>query len=134
MKDAQEAGVALRGLGIDLALVSSATRTRETFAALGLDVPAQFLDELYFGGTETLLSIIGKTGDDVESLLVVGHAPTIPGLVAELAQASDEQAAIEAEGWYPTATFTSFTLDGPWADLASHDFGEVRFERIARPE
>ena len=54
VQDSQEAGVELAALSVDYALVSTAVRTRETFAATGLDVPAEFQDALYFHGTETM--------------------------------------------------------------------------------
>ncbi|NHB85439.1 hypothetical protein G7085_14665 [Tessaracoccus sp. HDW20] len=78
--DSEAAGLALRGLGLQLALVSTATRTRETFGSLGLDIPAIYLDDLYFGGTDAALSAIAATDDAVTGLLVVGHAPPSPTL------------------------------------------------------
>ncbi len=133
VQDSQEAGVELASLGIDYALVSAATRTRETFAATGLAVPAEFQDALYYHGTETMLARIGETSDDVHSLLVIGHAPTIPSLTAELAYASDRQAADEAQCWYPTAAFSAFEFEGSWTGLAEGDFSTVRLAAIRRP-
>lgn len=133
VQDAQEAGRALATLGLQYALVSSAQRTRETFAALGLDIPVEFQDALYHSGTETMLQRIGETDPDVGGLLVIGHAPTIPSLVAELAYASDRREADQAQCWFPTAAYTSFVIDGDWADLADGDFRGVRLEGITRP-
>ncbi|MBK7822571.1 MAG: histidine phosphatase family protein [Tessaracoccus sp.] len=133
VQDSQAAGIELVALGVDHALVSTATRTRETFAATGVDVPAEFQDALYFHGTETMLARIGETSDDVHCLLVIGHAPTIPSLTAELAYASDRRAADEAQCWYPTAAYSTFEFEGSWADLADGDFGAVRLTAIRRP-
>ncbi|MFT3887903.1 MAG: histidine phosphatase family protein [Arachnia sp.] len=133
VQDAQEAGVELAALGVDHALVSTATRTRETFAATGLNVPVEYQDALYYSGTETMLARIGETADDVSCLLVIAHAPTIPSLTAELAYASDRQAADEAQCWYPTAAFSTFEFEGSWADLAASDLRSVRFAAIRRP-
>ncbi len=133
VQDSQEAGVELAALGVDYALVSTAIRTRETFAATGLDVPAEFQDALYYHGTETMLARIGETGDEVQCLLVIAHAPTIPSLTAELAYASDRNAADEAQCWYPTAAFSTFEFEGTWADLAEGDFATVRLASIRRP-
>jgi phosphohistidine phosphatase len=133
VQDSQEAGVELAALGVDYALVSTAIRTRETFAATGLDVPAEFQDALYYHGTETMLVRIGETGDEVQCLLVIAHAPTIPSLTAELAYASDRNAADEAQCWYPTAAFSTFEFEGRWADLAEGDFATVRLASIRRP-
>lgn len=132
VQDAQEVGIELRGLGLQHALVSTATRTRQTFAALGLDLTVEYLDSLYHDGTETMLRHITGTGPEVTGLLVVGHAPTIPGLAAWLSQSCDPEQADAMLGWYPTASFTEFTFDGAWADLLDLDGDHVRLERIQR--
>ncbi|GAA4890880.1 histidine phosphatase family protein [Tessaracoccus lubricantis] len=132
VQQAQEAGVELRALGIDHALVSTAQRTRQTFAALGLDVPAEFQDALYHHGTETVLQRISETDDSVQALLVVGHAPTIPSLVAELAYASNRAEADQAQCHFPASTYSAFSFDGSWADLADGDFSAVRLDGIER--
>ena len=55
VQDAQEAGLQLRPLGLEHALVSTATRARQTFAALGLDIPVEYLDDLYYEGVDALI-------------------------------------------------------------------------------
>jgi phosphohistidine phosphatase len=80
-----------------------------------------------------MLVRIGETGDEVQCLLVIAHAPTIPSLTAELAYASDRNAADEAQCWYPTAAFSTFEFEGRWADLAEGDFATVRLASIRRP-
>ncbi|AQX16339.1 putative protein [Tessaracoccus sp. O5.2] len=133
VQDAQSAGRELAALGLQYAIVSSSTRTRETFAALGLDIPAEFQDALYYSGTETMLQRIGETDPEVTGLLVIGHAPSIPSLVAELAYASDRSEADQAQCWFPTSAYTTFSVDGDWADLADGDFSIVRLEGTNRP-
>ena len=115
--DAAAAGMALRSLGLTHALVSTATRTRETFEALGLDLSATYLDDLYFGGTDTALRLIGATDDAVSGLIVVGHAPTIPDLAARLLFTGNPREADRVGSWFPTAAYSSFALEGPWGDL-----------------
>lgn len=132
VQDAQEAGLKLRTLGLQYALVSTATRTRQTFAALGMDIPAEFLDSLYFDGTESMLRHISETDPAVTGLLVVGHAPDIPALAAQLSYASNPREADALQCWYPTSTFTEFTFDGEWADLAPFELNHVKLERIER--
>lgn len=131
-QEAQVAGMELAGRGIQLALVSTATRTRETFAALGLDIPVEFMDALYFGGTDTMLQRIAETEESVTGLIVIGHAPTIPGLVAELAYESNPQEADQAQCWYPTSAVSSFLLASTWATLADRDYTGVQLETIRR--
>lgn len=129
---AAEVGQDLAELGLERALVSTATRTRQTFEALGLDIPAEFLEVLYRDGTETALQRIAETDPAVSGLLVVGHAPVIPALSAQLAYASDRREADELQCSYPTATFTEFTFDGEWADLEPDHLDHVRLERVTR--
>ena len=133
VQDAQEAGLALSRLGLQHALVSTAARTRETFTALGLGIPAEYLDDLYSGGTSTLLRRIGEVSDDVTGLLVVGHAPTIPSLVADLTFASDPDGADDAAAWYPTSAYASFTFDGTWRALADGDVERIVGAGVIRP-
>ena len=93
VQDAQEAGLQLRPLGLEHALVSTATRARQTFAALGLDIPVEYLDDLYYEGVDALIRHISETDPAVNGLLVVGHAPTIPALASHLGNASNSQEA-----------------------------------------
>ncbi|HMR48681.1 MAG TPA: histidine phosphatase family protein [Arachnia sp.] len=131
-QEARVAGLELAGRGLQLALVSTATRTRETFASLGLDIRAEFMDALYFGGTDAMLQRIGETDESVKGLIVIGHAPTIPGLVAELAYESNPQEADQAQCWYPTSAVSSFLVASSWATLAERDYSGVQFETIRR--
>lgn len=132
IQDAQEAGALLRNLGLQHALVSTATRARQTFAALGLDIPVDYLDSLYRDGTETLLRHISETDPQVSGLLVVGHAPTIPALASQLTRHVDRETANSLAGWYPTACFTQFTFDGDWSSVASLSPENIRLERVER--
>ena len=132
VQDAQEAGLALRRLGLQHALVSTAARTRETFTALGLDIPAEHLDALYMGGTDTIARLVSEVDDDITGLLVVGHAPSIPGLAATLAFRADPGDADDIGAWFPTAAYSLFTLEGSWSDLAE-GIG-ARHEVTKRPE
>lgn len=129
---AQEAGKTLAGLGLQYALVSTATRTRQTFAALGLDIPVEYQDALYHDGTETMLQRISETDDAVTGLIVVGHAPTIPSLSAQLSYASAPNQADELQCHFPTSAFAEFTFEGSWADLDRDNLEHVRFKDIQR--
>lgn len=133
IQDAQEAGVQLRPLGLEYALVSTATRARQTFAALGLDIPVEYLDGLYREGPDVLLEHIGETDPSINNLLVVGHAPTIPVLAGHLASTSDREEAKNIQRSYPAATFTEFTLDDDWASLASLALDHLTMTRTVRP-
>lgn len=117
-KEAAEAGAMLQGLGISHVLCSSATRTRETLACLGLgDVQVEYMDALYNCGSETLVQRIGEIDDEVAALLVIGHSPAIPTLASELTWRQDQAQANDIQCFYPTAAFSQFTLEGSWSSL-----------------
>ena len=74
------------GVGrIDLVLCSSALRARQTWQATALDAPVRYLDELYGGGIEDIVEILAGTPADARTVLVLGHAPTIPATAHDLA-------------------------------------------------
>ncbi len=145
--DARNAGILLREAGLEYALVSTATRARQTFAELGLnlnaeyadvlddaelDIPVEYLDDLYYAGSDAILSYIAETDPAISGLIVVGHAPSIPALAAQLSYATDHTQADQLQCWFPTATFAEFVFDGQWADLAPFELGHVTLERIHR--
>ena len=119
-RDAREVGQWLRLVGVDVALVSSSARTTETFIELGLDCRAEYMDALYNCDVETLRQRIGEMGQDVATVLVVGHSPTIPALAAELLSATQPRQADDLRCHFPTATVTGFEVEGPWSELGEH--------------
>ncbi len=108
--------LALRG--VDLALCSSALRTRQTFECTGLACQVQVMRALYSGGVDTMRQRISEIGEEIGTLLVVGHAPTIPALASQLSYSSDPAQADQMGCWYPPATLTEIQIDGPWSGLA----------------
>lgn len=120
-------GVQLRKVGIDLILVSSATRTRQTAEALGLSVPVLASDEIYNAGAQQILSQILEVPERYNRVLVVGHAPGIPALAHLLADASSEATARAVIAYrYPPATLSSLTVHTAWAKLRSATLTSAR--------
>lgn len=102
-------------------LCSTATRTRQTALATGLDAPARLDVGLYDASPEDVLSRVRATDAAVHTLLVVGHAPGVPSLAAQLIDsgtADGRRAADELLGHFPTAALAVLRFDGPWAELA----------------
>lgn len=120
-RQAGEVGRTLAMRGVGHALVSSALRTRQTFEETGLECPVEVMKALYYCSTDTMRQRISEIDDDVETLLVVGHAPTIPALAAQLAAADDPAKADEMGCWYPPATLTEIALDAPWQAVVDED-------------
>ncbi|PIE21010.1 MAG: phosphoglycerate mutase [Arachnia propionica] len=127
LQQAQEAGVELAKFGIDYALVSAATRTRETFSALSLGVPAEFQNALYGCGTDTMLQRISEMTDDVNCLLVVAHAPAIPALTARLMYRANPQAADAAVCHFSTASYSVFSFDDEWDQFDPDFVDDIEF-------
>jgi len=117
-RQAAEVGQRLALRGVGLTLCSPALRTRQTFEASGLDCPIELIKGFYGGSTDTMRGAIAEAGEEIDSVLVIGHAPTVPALASELAYPSDPAGAEEIGRWYPPATLTEIAIEGPWADLA----------------
>ncbi|HEY0219530.1 MAG TPA: histidine phosphatase family protein [Afipia sp.] len=78
--DATEIGAWLAANGYlpDIALISTATRARQTWDRIALYMPhcrVKYLDELYLAEAAHLLKIVQTAKDDPASLLLIGHNP-----------------------------------------------------------
>lgn len=126
--DAGAAGrwLAEQGLVPDHALVSSATRTQETWQSLadaaGWSLEPQLDDGLYSAGPDTVLDLVRGTSSESRTLVVIGHNPTVAYLAQMLDDGDgDPTAAADMVMGYPTCALTVLTFDGDWSalDLAS---------------
>jgi phosphohistidine phosphatase len=122
-QDAKAAGdlLAARRWAPDLVLCSTAERTRETWAVAGAElVPAPVLLEepaLYEAAPQDVLRLVRSAGEGVETLLVLGHNPSIEETAATLAGAGSDPDALARLETFATAGVAAFSLDVPWADL-----------------
>src|ERR1700754_3413605 len=91
----------------DAVLCSNAARTRQTLARTGLDAGAavRYDDELYDTTPGSVIQLVNGTDDDVHTLLVVGHEPTMSMLALGLADpdAGDRGAAERISSKFPTS-------------------------------
>ena len=112
-----------RGLVPDAAWVSASTRTRETWSQvvgeIGVEVETRVEPAIYGAGPETVLDLIGETAEESETVLVLGHNPTVAYLTHMLDDGQPDQAAWTAvtEG-FPPAALAIFRYSGPWSDLS----------------
>lgn len=103
---------------IDAVLCSSAVRTRQTLERTGVPAPVSYLDRLYGASPGDVIDEITKIGDDVATLLVVGHEPTTSHLALGLAgPGSNRDAAEQLARKYPTSAIAVLQVPGPWAGL-----------------
>ena len=124
--DAVDAGRFLASIGVlpTRALVSSAARTRETWAdvagAAGVDADVSFDEGLYHGGVDAAVEAIQVVDPEVETVMFVGHNPTAAYLGHFLDDGDGDQAAISGMlRGFPTSAIVVFDVEVAWADLAA---------------
>ncbi len=122
--DATAAGRWLSGLGLspDHALVSAASRTRQTWSlvaeAAGWSTEAVFDTGLYGAGPETVLDLLRETPSRAATAVVIGHNPTVAHLAQLLDDGEgDDEASGEMALGYPTSAAAVFELDTDWSHL-----------------
>ena len=83
-----------------------------------IDAPAHFADRIYDATPGTVLAEINAVGDDVATLLVIGHEPVMSGLTLGLAGADSDTAAVAGvDSKYPTSAKSLLEVGGSWRDL-----------------
>ena len=97
---------------IDLAIVSPAERTRETWrlVAAELDVPPPVREDVrvYAAPARSLLDVLREVPREVATVVLVGHNPGVEDLVASLTGRFVPM---------PTSALAVIDLPGPWSDL-----------------
>lgn len=105
-----------RGLVPDQILCSSATRTCETLARLGLDVePTMITGELYLASQNQILDVLRRAVGNV--VLMLGHNPGIGAAAAALANAQPNHPKFMQ---YPTGATLVLDFD-------THNWGDVQW-------
>ncbi|MEU2668129.1 histidine phosphatase family protein [Streptomyces sp. NPDC007164] len=130
-KDAPVAGRKLvdSGIAIDLALCSTAARTRETWKLAVHEMPQRprtvYEDRLYEASLGELIALINETPDDVHNLLVIGHNPGMHAVADALSESSGGDAlARMTRGGFPTAAFAVVEFTGSWKGV-EHGVGKL---------
>lgn len=100
---------------VDAVLCSTATRTRLTLEVTGIDAPTEYSDLLYGATPAQVLHEIAGTKPDVETLLVIGHDPGIPG--AAMALDPRSRYADRISDKFPTSALATLTIAGDWAGI-----------------
>ena len=122
-----------QGYRPDLALVSTARRTRETFALVDaeLAIPEhQFTRAIYGASAPALLSLIEGAPQSAASLLLVGHNPGMADLGAMLTDevTSKRDAMQRLAEKYPTAGLAVFAFPvDRWSKIAARGGRLVAF-------
>ena len=134
VRDAVAAGRWLHDHGIvaDLVICSTSRRTRQTWEhAAHAGAHTEFVEyrrAVYQGGTSGVLGAVHEDGGDVRTLVVVGHAPTVPDLASALTDGRGSREAHAAMGdGFPTCALAVLRSDGDWSELTP---GTATLERF----
>ena len=121
VREAALAGDWLRGAvpAIDAVLCSTAVRTRQTLERTGVGAPVSFIERLYGATPGALLAEINQVDEQVTTLLVVGHEPTVSQVSLGLAghPGSDPEAIGRIETKFPTSGIAVLRVPGIWSAL-----------------
>ncbi|MEV8526880.1 MULTISPECIES: histidine phosphatase family protein [unclassified Streptomyces] len=130
-KDAPVAGrrLATSGISIDLALCSTAVRTRETWKLAVQELPQRpktvYEERLYEASLGELLALLNETPDDVADLLLIGHNPGMHALADALAgEAEGDVLSRMNRSGFPTSAFAVVTFTGSWKSV-EHGVGKL---------
>ena len=122
--DAAEAGRRLADTAIpfDLALCSTAVRTRETWKLAVHEFQHRpktvYEERIYEASPGEQIAVLNETPDDVQILLLIGHNPGAQGLAEVLAGSAEGDARdrMNRRG-FPAAAFAVLTFNGTWKTL-----------------
>ncbi|WP_052436422.1 histidine phosphatase family protein [Georgenia sp. SUBG003] len=118
---------------VDVALVSSALRTTETYRLVSQQLRVRedtISDELYEAGPRQVLAMLQALDAGTSTVLVVGHEPTMSHLAHLLHDAQDDLARQVSLG-IPTAAACVLEVPTAWADL---DRSTAHLHQLLRPE
>jgi phosphohistidine phosphatase len=108
--------LAKAGLTPDVAVVSPAARTQETWREAGAAFPGARLEGdkgLYNASAQALWAAARKAGETASAVMVVAHNPGVHELVVALLREGSAAPAViaRASERFPTATAAAFTFD-----------------------
>jgi len=125
------------GVKPELALVSSAIRAQQTWklAAAGkpkIKCPSQILDALYGASVADVLGVLRVVSPSLQTVVVVGHEPTMAACAAYLAaKGSDETALAQVKVGLSTASWALLQSDYPWIEWGAKS---ARLLAVRRPQ
>ncbi|MEO3998723.1 histidine phosphatase family protein [Mesorhizobium sp. CAU 1732] len=116
------AEMARRGWFPNMAIVSPARRTRETWdlvrGEISGNVIVNYDASIYEADADVILDVIRATPEQVGTLLVVGHNPGMEDLAGIIAGAtSDVSARASLSEKFPTGGLARFSIHAGWHEL-----------------
>lgn len=136
-RDAYKIGEYMREVGISPGhvLCSTSLRTRQTLQALerGMDRPlaTHFDGQLYLASPRNVLDVLSREVHDKNSVLIIGHNPTLHQLTNDLVDSGEQALMDELSAHFPTACLAE--IHYPAEDW--HDIGPKRgtLKRLVSP-
>ena len=100
---------------VDAVFCSSALRTKETFDLCAHSFnfsieKATYLDELYFGSVDKAIKLIKGLNNNLSSVLLVGHNPTMHILLEEITGKTIDS--------FSTGALAQICIENSWKDLS----------------
>ncbi len=125
-RDAAAAGawLAVHGFVPTHALVSSATRTRQTWRAVaegsGSTAEPAVQDAVYTATADSALDLLREVPADAEVVLYVGHNPTAASLAHLLDDGDPDPGAFRAlSAGFPTCALAVLEVSVPWSEVGA---------------
>ena len=108
------------GIVPDRVLVSPALRAAQTWAAAAVGPEPTVDDRIYENTVADLLAVLGELPDEVRTVAVVGHNPSIGELAAALDDGEgDASARADLQAGFPTGAVAVFAVPTPLSDIKS---------------
>lgn len=104
---------------VDAVLCSTAARARQTLENTRVAAAVRYSERLYGAAPGTVLDEVNGTGEDIGTLLVVGHEPTTSALALLLADDDDTDIAVveRISTKFPTSAIAVLSVPCAWAEL-----------------
>jgi phosphohistidine phosphatase len=122
------------GIVPDLVLVSSATRTRETWdnaKSYFSKTEMRLERDLYLATPDVILSLLHALDAHPKTVMIVGHNPSLHDFALECYGFGDRYAFARLRDEFPTAACAVFDFDVPsWVELSAH---KGRLDRFLIP-
>lgn len=123
LKNAPEMGLRLNAgdVGVDKIISSPANRAFSTAKFLASNINYEVAnieqdEQMYFGGTSTILNLIHHIGSDINSLMLVGHNPDMTMLLNRICGYQVDN--------MPTCAIAIIELDCEWPEV-NDDSGKL---------
>lgn len=119
----------------DLVLISPALRVRQTWDIAGAELdpapPVRPEPAIYGASIDDVIDLLHALPEDIGTVLVAGHEPTMSRTTLALAGPSSSGPALAmVQRKFPTCGVAVLSIGGTWADLAP---GTAALESLAVP-